>query len=65
MKKQNRNSIVYSLNIEDVQTVALQEIGRELSNNEIESIEELIASNISWYEAITNAISSYKPNLTS
>lgn len=56
MKKQNRNTIIYSLNIEDIQTVAVEEIDRELSQTEIESIKDLIASNINWYDAIANAI---------
>lgn len=54
MKKQN--TIIYYINIKDVQTVAIQEIGRELDQTEIESIKDLIASNINWYDAIENAI---------
>jgi len=56
MKKLNRNTIIYSLIVEDVQTVALEEIGRELSQQEIERIKNLIASNIDWYNAIANVI---------
>lgn len=56
MKKKNPNSVFYSLNEEDIQTVALQEINRDLSETEIESIKDLIASNINWHEAIANAI---------
>lgn len=54
MKK--KNDIIYSLNIDDVQTVAMEEIGRELSLSEIKSIEDLIGDNISWYDAILDAI---------
>ncbi len=50
------STVVYYLNEEDVQTVALQEIDRTLSATEIDSIKELIASNINWYDAIANAI---------
>jgi hypothetical protein len=56
MKKLDRDALIYSLNIEDVQTVATEEIGRELSQKEIESIRDLMASNINWYDAIANAI---------
>jgi hypothetical protein len=51
------NNIFYSLNIDDIQTVASQEIDRELSESEIENIKELIAEKINWYDAIANAIS--------
>lgn len=51
-----KNKIIYSLNINDVQTVAEQEIGRRLSLEEINAIEDDVAENINWYEAIANAI---------
>lgn len=56
MTKLNRNTIIYSLNVEDVQTVTLEEVGRELSHQELEKIINLIASNISWYDAIAISI---------
>lgn len=52
----NQSRIFYSLNEEDIQNVALQEIERKLSETEIESIKDLISSNINWYDAIANAI---------
>ncbi|MCG3155458.1 MAG: hypothetical protein DKINENOH_02064 [bacterium] len=54
MKK--KDDIIYSLNIDDVQTVAMEEIGRKLSLSEIKSIEDLICDNINWYDAILDAI---------
>lgn len=51
------NNIFYSLNIEDIQTVASQEIERKLSESEIENIKDLIAEKVNWYDAIANAIS--------
>lgn len=57
MEKINPDTIIYSLNIEDVQTVASQEIGRELSENEIAEITNLLGDNINWYDAIADAIS--------
>ncbi len=56
MKNKKQSSVFYSLNEEDIQTVASQEIERNLSEIEIASIKELIASNINWYDAIANAI---------
>ncbi len=56
MAKQKDEGIFYSLNIADIQNVAQQELERNLSEIEIESIKDLIASNINWYDAIANAI---------
>ncbi len=47
---------VYQLTIEDVQIVAKQELERKLSDDEIALIEEKIAENIPWYDAIADAI---------
>jgi len=52
----NKNKIFYSLNIEDIQTVAMQEIDRELSEEEIENIKDLIEEKINWYDAILDSI---------
>jgi hypothetical protein len=52
----NRNKIIYSLNVENVQMVALEEIGRELTDKEIESIIDPIADQIKWTEAIATSI---------
>ena len=49
--------IIYQLVVDDVQTVAEQEIGRLLSGDEIKQLEDSIAKNINWYDAIANAIS--------
>jgi hypothetical protein len=54
--KKNKDDIVYSLNVEDVQTVALEELDRELTRKEIKKIEDMIADNIDWYGAIADAI---------
>jgi hypothetical protein len=52
----NLEEIVYSLNIEDVQTVAVQEIDRELTEEEIEKIKDAIGEKINWYDAILDSI---------
>jgi len=51
-----RSKIVYSLNEDDIQTVALQELERNLSSQEIENIKDLIAEKINWYDVIAEAI---------
>lgn len=55
----NKEEIIYSLNIDDVQTVAEEEIGRTLTKNEIELVVKLIEENINWYDAIADAIHRY------
>ena len=57
MENQNKEEIIYSLDITDIQTVAEQEIERELTINEIEKIKELIAEKIDWYGTIADSIS--------
>jgi len=52
----DRNDVVYSLNIEDIQTIAIQEIDRELTDAEIENVKDLICEKINWYDAILNSI---------
>ena len=49
--------IIYSLNSEDVQTVASGILDRHLSTNEIAQIEDAVAERIDWFEAIAGAIS--------
>ena len=51
-----KDSIIYSLTIEDIQTVSNQEIQRDLSPEEIKIILEPIAEKIKWYDAIADSI---------
>ena len=51
-----RSKIIYSLNEDDIQTVALQEVERSLSSQEIEKIKNSIAEKINWYDAIAESI---------
>lgn len=50
------SKIIYSLNIEDVQNVATEELGRELNKKELKIIENKIGDYIDWYESINMAI---------
>lgn len=60
--KMDINKVIYSINIEDVQKVAEDELGRELSENEVKIIEERIGDNISWYDAICLTINDLEMN---
>lgn len=50
------SKIIYSISEEDLQRVAIEEIGRRISKEEIEKIIPLFEEKINWYEAITNSI---------
>lgn len=53
------DKIIYSINIEDVQNVAQQVMGRLLTSSEIEIVEDKIGEQIDWFEAIASVISEY------
>lgn len=50
------SKIIYSINIEDVQNVAEEELGRELTEKELEIVEDKLGDYIDWYSAIDNTI---------
>ena len=52
--------IIYSINIEDVQNVAEEELERKLTAKELRLVEEKVGDYIHWYEAILNAINELK-----
>jgi len=47
-----KSKVIYSINVEDLQTVAEQELERELTNDEIEIVEKRLGDYIDWYGAI-------------
>ena len=51
-----KHKIVYQLTIEDIQEVAIQELDRELTKEEIIRLIDPIAEKIPWYDAIADAI---------
>jgi len=52
----NKKRIVYSINVEDIQTVALKQFGKELNNEEIKLVENKIGDYINWFETIIYTI---------
>ena len=58
------SKIIYSLNIEDVQNVAEEELGRQASKRELKIVEDKVGDYIDWHEAISlslnDAVSSQK-----
>lgn len=52
----NIDKVIYQLTVEDLQEVADDALGRELSEKEIAILEEKIGDLINWYDAIHSAI---------
>jgi len=50
------SKIIYSLNIEDVQNVAEEELERALTKKELKIVEDKLGDYIDWYEAISLAL---------
>ncbi len=48
--------IIYQLTTKDVQDVAMELLGRELTQAEIEKIIEPIEEKLAWYDAIADSI---------
>ena len=53
--------VVYYLTVEDLQTVALEVLERELSEDEIAKVEEKLGDYIGWFDAIELAINQILP----
>ena len=52
----NPSKIIYSINIEDVQNVAEEHLGRCVLKEELKTIEDKLSDYIDWHEAIILAI---------
>jgi len=50
------NDAFYFLTIEDLQTVALEELERELTKEEIQVLIDAVPDNIPWYDIIANTM---------
>jgi hypothetical protein len=56
--------IVYSLNVEDIQTVANEELGRDLTLKEIEAVERELGDSIPWFDIISDLITKGRKPVT-
>jgi hypothetical protein len=52
----NDETIVYSINMEDLQTVAEEEFGRKLTAKELRLVGNKLGDFIGWHDAVANAI---------
>ena len=51
-----KDTVVYSLSVEDIQTVAKEEFGRKLTRPEIELVEHKLGDYIAWYDLVEMTI---------
>jgi DNA replication protein DnaD len=51
-----KDKVIYCLATDDIQNVAKEEVGRNLSSVEIDKITATIEENINWYEVIARAL---------
>lgn len=51
-----KDRVIYSINVEDLQTVAEEELERELTNEEIKNVEKRLGDYIDWYGAIASTL---------
>lgn len=51
-----KNKIIFSIDIGDIQNIAMQEIDRQLTKEEIIKVQEKINQNINWYDPIADSI---------
>lgn len=54
-----KNRIIYSINIEDVQSVAEQELDRELTIDELKIVADKIGEHVDWYGSINAVLYEY------
>lgn len=52
----DKDKIIYSLNIEDIQNVANETLNRDLNENEIKLVENKLGDYIDWFGAIFDTI---------
>ena len=57
---ENREKVIYSINIKDVKDVAQREFDIELSEHDLIKIENKIGGYIDWYQAIVDVINDAK-----
>lgn len=55
-RQRSEKRIIYSINVEDIQTVADEVLKRPLTEAEIAKIEDAVGENVSWFDAIEQAM---------
>jgi|GEM_PF-835983 len=61
MNHKSNQNVIYELFDEDIQTVAAEVLGHELTHQELGPVRESIDKYIDWFQAIESAISDNYP----
>ncbi|MBN4079987.1 hypothetical protein JYT60_01990 [bacterium AH-315-C08] len=56
------DELIYSLSEDDAQTVAIEELGRKLSSDEMHKLKDMVAEKINWFDAISDTLSEIIPS---
>jgi hypothetical protein len=56
MKTQTAEEVVYEINVDDLQDVSMQVLGRPLTDAEVGLVKGSVGKHIDWFQAIENAI---------
>ena len=62
MKKYSNSDLVYSINVEDLQLIAEEQLDRNLTNEEVGEVDKILGDYIGWYNAIESAIRKIIPD---
>lgn len=54
------DEVVHSISIEDLQTVAMEDLNRELTREEIDRLIDRLGNYIPWFDAVSSAIADGK-----
>jgi len=54
-----RDRIIYYINVEDVQTVAQEELGRRFSDHELRIVVHRLGDYLDWYEAVSCVVANH------
>ena len=52
----NPEKIIFSIDVSDVQTVAEESFGRQLTESELNTIAQNIINHFNWFRSVENAI---------
>ncbi len=59
MKKPYTKTIIYSINVADIQEVSQEVLDRRLTKKELDEVKVSVGDYIDWFQAIENAISEH------
>ncbi|MDN3513208.1 MAG: hypothetical protein NG747_02270 [Candidatus Brocadia sp.] len=56
----HKKKLIHSVNIEDIQHVVEQELGRRPTEEELQLVKDRLGDYVGWYEAVLNIMNELK-----